>query len=196
MIALRSILHPARDEEALQRGMEQDVVAGVPESVVEELKALGIPEGSYRFAPLSMAQRSAARRLTASFRDVPHFSLASRVEVDRLAALREGFPRGADGVRPTFNDLIIKAAALALQAVPEANASFTEKGLVFHAAADIAVAVALPDGGLVTPIVPTAPGIPGIGFLTRWPQWMRSPLVQTCSVPKPATTRTHCPGAK
>ena len=156
MIALRSILHPARDEEALQRGMEQDVVAGVPESVVEELKALGIPEGSYRFAPLSMAQRSAARRLTASFRDVPHFSLASRVEVDRLAALREGFPRGADGVRPTFNDLIIKAAALALQAVPEANASFTEKGLVFHAAADIAVAVALPDGGLVTPIVRNA----------------------------------------
>lgn len=151
MIALRSLSRSAG--EALRRGTEQEVDAGVPESVAEELKALGIPEGGYRFAPLSMAQRSAARRLTASFRDVPHFSLTSRVEVDRLMALRADFGYDDAGARPTFNDLVIKAAALALQAVPETNVSFTEKGLAFHAAADIAVAVALPEGGLVTPIL-------------------------------------------
>ncbi|BCW90933.1 Dihydrolipoyllysine-residue succinyltransferase component of 2-oxoglutarate dehydrogenase complex [Alphaproteobacteria bacterium SO-S41] len=127
--------------------------ASVPDATAEELKALGIPEGSYRFQPLSMMQRSAARRLTASFRDVPHFSLLSRIEVDRLTTAREARNAHPGVERATFNDLVIKAAALALAKVPEANVSFTEKGLAFHNTADIAFAVALPEGGLVTPIL-------------------------------------------
>lgn len=140
--------------------------ASVPDATAEELKALGIPEGSYRFQPLTMMQRSAARRLTASFRDVPHFSLLARIEVDRLAAAREtrNARRGVE--RATFNDLVIKAAALALGAVPQANVSFTEKGLAFHHAADIAFAVALPEGGLVTPILRDA-GTKDVAMIAR-----------------------------
>lgn len=127
----------------------------VPESVVEELKALGIAEGSYRFQPLSMMQRSAARRLTASFRDVPHFSLTVRIELDTLIAARRLHDEGT-GATASLNDYLIKAAALALIDMPEANVSFTEKGLAFHGDADIAVAVALAEGGLVTPILRAA----------------------------------------
>lgn len=132
------------------------MAAAVPDAIVEELKALGIAEGTYRFQPLSMMQRSAARRLTASFRDVPHFSLTVRIEMDALMAAREAY-NGRDGaMRASINDFVIKAAALALVDVPDANVSFTEKGLAFHADADIAVAVALGEGGLVTPILRAA----------------------------------------
>lgn len=138
----------------------------VPETVVEELKAQGIPEGTYRFVPLSMMQRAAARRLSASFRDVPHFSLTVRVETDALERARIAWNAAAGNERITLNDLIIRAAALSLVAVPEANVSFTEKGIVYHAAADIAVAVALPEGGLVTPILRNADqkGLPEIAI--------------------------------
>ena len=56
------------------------------------------------------------------------------------------------GIKVSVNDLVIKAAALALKQVPEANASFTPEGIALHRHADISMAVAV-DGGLITPII-------------------------------------------
>jgi pyruvate dehydrogenase E2 component (dihydrolipoamide acetyltransferase) len=121
-----------------------------PDDIVQELEAVGIAAGSYDFKPLDPVRRTIARRMTESFRDVPHFPLLAKIEVDRLLELRTRINTGDTKV--SLNDMIIKAAALALKAAPEANASYTAKGLVYHHSADIAVAVAI-EGGLITPIL-------------------------------------------
>ncbi|MEO8113393.1 MAG: 2-oxo acid dehydrogenase subunit E2, partial [Phenylobacterium sp.] len=94
------------------------------------------------------------RRLTESFRDVPHFPLTIDLEIDGLLAARAKINAllEKDGVKVSVNDLVIKAAAIALKRVPEANASYTPEGIAMHHHADVAMAVAIP-GGLITPII-------------------------------------------
>jgi pyruvate dehydrogenase E2 component (dihydrolipoamide acetyltransferase) len=118
------------------------------------LAQLGYTEDSYTLVPLDGMRRTVARRLTESARDIPHFPLTIDVEIDALLAARSRInsllePRG---VKVSVNDLVIKAAALALKQVPEANASFTPEGIALHRHADISMAVAV-DGGLITPII-------------------------------------------
>jgi pyruvate dehydrogenase E2 component (dihydrolipoamide acetyltransferase) len=121
------------------------------------LAKMGIADGSYDLVPLDNMRRTVARRLTDSFRDVPHFPLSIDLVIDDLLAARRKINTalGVQGVRVSVNDLVIKAVALALRRVPAANASFTPNGIAMHHNADIAVAVAI-DGGLITPIVRAA----------------------------------------
>jgi pyruvate dehydrogenase E2 component (dihydrolipoamide acetyltransferase) len=118
------------------------------------LEQQGIRPGSYDLVPLDLMRKTIAKRMTASFRDVPHFPLTIDLEIDALLKARgEINKRFADnGVKISVNDMCIKAAALALKLVPEANASYTPDGIAMHHHADIAVAVAIPHG-LITPIV-------------------------------------------
>ena len=123
----------------------------------QSLEQMGIAPGSYDLHPLTGMQKTVARRLTDSFRDVPHFPLTIDLEIDELLAAR-GKINGLlekSGVKVSVNDMVIKAAAVALKRVPEANASYSPEGLAFHHHADVAVAVAI-DGGLITPIVRAA----------------------------------------
>jgi pyruvate dehydrogenase E2 component (dihydrolipoamide acetyltransferase) len=121
------------------------------------LEQQGIPAGSYDLVPLDGMRKTIARRLTDSFRDVPHFPLVIDLEIDALLAARAKINHllEGQGVKVSVNDIIIKAAAVALKRVPEANASYTPEGIAMHHHADIAVAVAI-DGGLITPIVRAA----------------------------------------
>jgi pyruvate dehydrogenase E2 component (dihydrolipoamide acetyltransferase) len=123
-----------------------------PQELVVELSALGIAPGSYDYQPLDAVRRTIARRMTDAFRDVPHFPLLAKIEIDSLVRCRKALNDGRPEARLSLNDMIIKAAALALKAYPAANASYTARGLVFHNHADISVAVAI-EGGLVTPII-------------------------------------------
>ncbi len=118
------------------------------------LEQMGVRAGSYDLVPLDLMRKTIAKRMTESFRDVPHFPLTVDIEIDALLKARtEINKRFADhGVKVSVNDMCIKAAALALKMVPEANASFTPDGIAMHHHADVAVAVAIP-GGLITPIV-------------------------------------------
>ena len=121
------------------------------------LEQMGIPADSYDLTPLDMMRKTIARRLTDSFRDVPHFPLTIDLEIDSLLAARakiNGLLEG-QGVKVSVNDIIIKAVAVALKRVPEANASYSPEGIALHKHADIAVAVAI-DGGLITPIIRAA----------------------------------------
>ena len=120
----------------------------------KSLEALGIPAGSYTMVPLDGMRKVIARRLTESFRDIPHFPLTVDIEIDRLLEGRAKINTALEksGVKVSVNDLLIKASAMALKAVPEANASFTPEGIAMHHHADIAVAVAI-EGGLITPII-------------------------------------------
>jgi pyruvate dehydrogenase E2 component (dihydrolipoamide acetyltransferase) len=90
--------------------------------------------------------------MTESFSEVPHFSLKSKIEVDKLQQARAAMNATRADDRISFNDLIIKAVALAIARYPAVNASYHPQGILLHAHADIAVAVAI-EGGLITPIV-------------------------------------------
>ncbi|MET0545479.1 MAG: pyruvate dehydrogenase complex dihydrolipoamide acetyltransferase [Caulobacterales bacterium] len=127
---------------------------GVPAMPVKSLEALGIPSGSYDLVPLDGMRRTIAKRLTDSFRDIPHFPLNIDLEIDRLLEIRSRVNAALTNrnIKVSVNDFVIRAAALALKAVPAANASFSPEGIALHHHADIAVAVAI-DGGLITPIV-------------------------------------------
>ena len=120
----------------------------------QSLAQMGIPDGSYDLVPLDGMRKAIARRLTEAARDIPHFPLTIDVELDALLAARAKVNALLEksGVKVSVNDFVIKAAAMALKAVPEANASYTPEGIALHHNADIAMAVAI-DGGLITPII-------------------------------------------
>jgi pyruvate dehydrogenase E2 component (dihydrolipoamide acetyltransferase) len=119
-------------------------------------------DGSYELIPHDGMRRTIAQRLTASVQTIPHFYETMDCDIGRLMAAREEInaaaPKNKDG-KPAYkvsvNDFVIKALALALQRIPDANVSWTEAGLLKHKHSDIGVAVALP-GGLITPIVRNA----------------------------------------
>jgi pyruvate dehydrogenase E2 component (dihydrolipoamide acetyltransferase) len=131
--------------------------AAEPAARVRSLEEMGIPTGSYDLVRLDGMRKTVAKRMTESFRDVPHFPLSVDIEIDALLAARARINAllEKDGVKVSVNDMVIKAAAVALQRVPQANASYTPEGLAMHHHADIAVAVAI-EGGLITPIVRAA----------------------------------------
>ncbi|HCY56776.1 MAG TPA: pyruvate dehydrogenase complex dihydrolipoamide acetyltransferase [Oceanicaulis sp.] len=118
--------------------------------------SLNLEEGTYEIVPLDGMRKTIARRMTASFRDVPHFPLSIDLELDALLKLRSELnAKAPEGVKVSVNDMLIRACALALTSVPESNASYTDEGLVMHKHADVAVAVAI-DGGLITPVIKKA----------------------------------------
>ena len=96
-------------------------------------------------------RRTIAQRLTASTQNVPHFYLTMDCDIGKLMSAREDInasaPKDSDG-KPAYklsvNDFVIKALALALQRIPDANVSWTEAGMLKHRHSDIGVAVALP----------------------------------------------------
>jgi pyruvate dehydrogenase E2 component (dihydrolipoamide acetyltransferase) len=114
----------------------------------------GIP---HRLVPHNNIRRIAARRLTEAKQQVPHFYLSIDCEIDALLKLRGDLnaksPKDGPGAyKLSVNDVVIRAAALALRKVPAANASWSDEGTILYDAVDISVAVAIP-GGLITPIV-------------------------------------------
>ena len=124
---------------------------------VQSLEQMGIAPGSYDLVPLDGMRKTIARRMTDSFRDIPHFPLTMDLEIDRLLGARARINTALEArkIKVSVNDILIKAAAAALKVVPEANASYTPEGIALHHHADVAVAVAI-DGGLITPIIRAA----------------------------------------
>jgi len=146
-----------RDVEAAGKGGAAVASASAPAAEarkVQSLAQMGIPDGSYDLIPLDGMRKAIARRLTDSFRDVPHFPLTIDCEIDGLLAARAKVNAvlEKDGVKVSVNDFVLKASAMALKAVPEANASYSPEGIAMHHHADVAMAVAI-DGGLITPII-------------------------------------------
>lgn len=119
-------------------------------------------EGSYELVPHDGMRKTIAKRLLEAKSTVPHFYLTVDCELDALLALRQQINLAAPmrktdkGDVPVYklsvNDFIIKAMALALRDVPEANVSWTESNMVKHKHSDVGVAVSIP-GGLITPII-------------------------------------------
>ena len=114
----------------------------------------GMP--AYTELPHSSMRKVIARRLTEAKQRQPHFYLTIDCELDALLKLRQELnakaPEGKGGYKLSVNDLVIKAAALALRKVPAANASWTDEAIRLYQRADISVAVAIANG-LITPVI-------------------------------------------
>ncbi|MGD9846721.1 MAG: pyruvate dehydrogenase complex dihydrolipoamide acetyltransferase [Variibacter sp.] len=160
----------ARSGKGLKPAAAAAAPAGAPAPAArgpsdEQVRAL-FEEGSYEVVPHDNMRKVIAQRLTASTQTIPHFYLTVDCNIDKLLAAREEInaaaPKDKDG-RPAYklsvNDFVVKALALALMRVPNANVSWTEGGMLKHKHADVGVAVAMP-GGLITPIVRKAEGKP------------------------------------
>jgi pyruvate dehydrogenase E2 component (dihydrolipoamide acetyltransferase) len=161
----------ARDVEAAKTGRglpaPRLAPAGAPAPLIvpslsdQQIRAL-YEDGSYQVVPHDNMRRTIAQRLTASVQTIPHFYLTVDCDIGKLLSAREevnsAAPKDRDG-KPAYklsvNDFVIKAVALALQKVPDANVTWTDGGMLKHRHSDIGVAVALPFG-LITPIVRNA----------------------------------------
>ncbi|MDQ2954311.1 MAG: 2-oxo acid dehydrogenase subunit E2, partial [Pseudomonadota bacterium] len=154
----------ARDVEAAQSGKGLKAApgagpaAGIAAMPDDKIRAL-LEEGSYEIVPHDTMRKIIAQRLTLSKQTIPHFYLTVDCNIGKLMAAREEInssaPKDKDG-KPAYklsvNDFVIKALALALQRVPDANVTWTESGMLKHKHSDVGVAVAIP-GGLITPVV-------------------------------------------
>jgi pyruvate dehydrogenase E2 component (dihydrolipoamide acetyltransferase) len=158
----------ARDIEAARSGQGLRAPAAAAAAPVvapslsdQQIRAL-YEEGSYQVVPHDGMRRTIAQRLTASVQTIPHFYLTVDCDIGKLLDAREEInasaPKGEvdkPAWKLSVNDFVIKALALALQRVPEANVTWTEAGMLKHVHSDIGVAVAMP-GGLITPIMRNA----------------------------------------
>jgi len=122
----------------------------------EEILALYEP-GTYEVVPHDNMRRIIASRLTQAKSTIPHFYLSVDCRLDALLNARKRLnamsaQEGPSAFKISVNDMIIKAMAMALQKVPDANATWTEQGVLRHRSSDIGVAVSV-DGGLFTPVI-------------------------------------------
>ncbi|POR55193.1 pyruvate dehydrogenase complex dihydrolipoamide acetyltransferase [Bosea psychrotolerans] len=145
---------PAAAPAAAPKPAAAPLAAGMSDEAVKKLFA---PD-SYEEVPHDGMRKTIARRLLESKQTIPHFYLTIDCELDALLKLRAELNAAApekDG-KPAYklsvNDMVIKALALALRAVPEANVSWTENTMLKHKHADVGVAVSIP-GGLITPVI-------------------------------------------
>ncbi len=157
----------ARDIEAARTGAMRAPTAPAPPvrtapvslpASDQQIASLFEP-GTYDVVPHDNIRKIIARRLVEAKQTIPHFYLSIDCVIDRLLAAREevnaAAPKNEDGkpgYKLSVNDFVIKALAMALQKVPEANVTWTEGGMLKHKHSDIGVAVAIP-GGLITPVV-------------------------------------------
>jgi pyruvate dehydrogenase E2 component (dihydrolipoamide acetyltransferase) len=156
----------ARDVEEARSGKGLKAPAAAPAGAPsiapsmsdKQIRAL-YEDGSYEVIPHDGMRRTIAQRLTASVQTIPHFYLTMDCNIGKLVEAREEInaaaPKDKDG-KPAYklsvNDFVIKALAIALQRIPNANVSWTDGGMLKHKHSDIGVAVAMP-GGLITPII-------------------------------------------
>ena len=128
--------------------------AGMPTGMSAETVMKIYADREFVEVPLDGMRRIIAARLTEAKQTIPHFYLRRDVRLDALMAFREQLNKGleARGVKLSVNDFIIKASALALQAVPNCNAVWAGDRILKLKPSDVAVAVAI-EGGLFTPVL-------------------------------------------
>jgi len=125
-------------------------VSRVPSPVVRT----GVP---YEDVPLSQIRKTIAKRLAASIGPIPHFFLTTEIDMERAADAREAINKqlGEQGGKISFNDIIIKAVALALMQHRACNAWFQDDHIRYWNEVHVGMAVAIEDG-LITPVIRNA----------------------------------------
>ncbi|MDB5617986.1 pyruvate dehydrogenase complex dihydrolipoamide acetyltransferase [Tardiphaga sp.] len=155
----------AKDVETAKSGVGLKALAASPSAPAgpsdQQIRAL-YKEADYEVIPHDGMRKTIAQRLTTSARDIPHFFLTVDCNIDKLLVAREEInasaPKNKEG-KPAYklsvNDFVIKALAVALQRVPDANVTWTDGAMLKHKVSDVSVAVSVPSG-LITPVIRNA----------------------------------------
>ena len=153
-----------KDVELAHEGLksEQEISKEVvPQALEPAIKPVDYPLETVNFEirPHDNMRKTIARRLVEAKATIPHFYLKATCNIDSLLELRTELnakasldSEGQHNYKISINDFILKAHALALATVPDANVTWTDEGMLVHNTVDIAVAIAIP-GGLVTPVM-------------------------------------------
>ena len=148
------------NDRIVKRDVEAAVAGGVP-AITPTTASAPVPAvvegaGGYTEIPNSTMRKVIALRLLESKQTVPHFYLTVDCQIDALLGmskkLNAAAPEGDKGYKISVNDFIVRAVALALRQVPEANATWTDTAIRLYNDVDVSIAVATPNG-LITPIV-------------------------------------------
>ena len=154
-------------EQVVKGGQSQTAVATTsgtlerapaPVEAMQDKQILALyEEGTFDIVPHDGMRKIIAQRLVQSKQTVPHFYLNVECQLDELLKARSRInavapQEGPKAFKLSVNDFIIKAMAIALQQVPDANATWTEGGMLRHRHSDVGVAVAI-EGGLFTPVI-------------------------------------------
>lgn len=163
--ALRIKASPLARKLAAERGLDLRRISGSGDGgriVLRDLRTapaapaqLQQTEPAQRVVPLSSMRATIANRLTQSVNQAPHFYLHMDINMNKAVELRAELNTTQNKVKISYNDMMIKAAALALTQHPYVNGSFVQNQIVLHERVDIGMAVALEDG-LITPVVRNA----------------------------------------
>jgi pyruvate dehydrogenase E2 component (dihydrolipoamide acetyltransferase) len=113
--------------------------------------------------PLTTFQKAVVQNMVASLQ-APSFRVGYTITTDGLDSLYKQIK--SKGV--TMTALLAKAVALALKKHPVVNASYSDQGIVYHRAINVALAVAMPDGGLITPVLQNADQVDLYSLSRRW----------------------------
>lgn len=145
---------PAKAASAPSTAAAAPAKASMPTGMTADTVMKMYADRAYTEVTLDGMRRTIAARLTEAKQTIPHFYLRREVRLDALMAFREQLNKGLEtrGIKLSVNDFIIKACALALQSVPNANAVWAGDRILKLKPSDVAVAVAV-DGGLFTPVL-------------------------------------------
>lgn len=160
---IKADLEGAQEGTAVSRGLGEvspatPVTGGHAISPVSDKEIFATyEEGTYDLVPLDNMRKTVAERLTVAKSTIPHFYLTIDCELDSLLDARKRLndqspKEGPGAFKISVNDFIIKAMGLALQQVPDANATWSTQGILRHKRSDVSVAVAV-EGGLFTPVI-------------------------------------------
>ena len=137
----------------IEMALESKVPGLKPQVQYEFTPSTVVGASAFHDEPTSQMRRVIASRLAESIGPIPTFYLTVEVEMDNALALRKSINASiGEDKKVSVNDVIVKAAAMALKKHPFVNASYQDKSIRFYEQADIGVAVAIEDG-LITPVV-------------------------------------------
>ena len=153
-INLSNLSGSGEEGRIVKKDVESYQGGGSPDNGANLLKNLPIGQESFEEIPLSQMRKVIAKRLAESMYTAPHFYLTIEVNMDNAKQVREQL-NTMSPVKISYNDLVIKACALALKKHPYANASWLGDKIRINHHVNIGMAVAVPDG-LVVPVIRSA----------------------------------------
>ena len=136
----------------VRRDVEAARTAGSAAAARAPAPSAAPPEGGYRDEPLTTMRKTIAKRLAQSLGPVPHFFLTAEIDMERAWEAREQLKGLGDAYQISFNDLVVKAVALALRRHAAVNAAFLDDRIRTYGDVHVGVAVAVEDG-LITPVI-------------------------------------------
>jgi pyruvate dehydrogenase E2 component (dihydrolipoamide acetyltransferase) len=153
-ISLTNLIGSGEDGRIVKKDVESYQGAAGSTNTANLLQNLPIGQESFEDLPLSQMRKVIAKRLAESMYTAPHFYLTIEVNMDNAKQAREQL-NSISPVKISFNDIVIKACALALKKHPYANASWLGDKIRINHHVNIGMAVAVPDG-LVVPVIRSA----------------------------------------